>query len=49
MVYSDLKILFCTQVGFKGFAIEPSKQKDSVPFEYEGKKYTLRHGEDWPC
>eukprot|EP00731_Ephydatia_muelleri_P017816 Em0010g914a len=40
----DFRMCLENKVGFKGFAIEPSKQKDSVPFEYEGKKYTLRHG-----
>ena len=32
------------QVGFKGFQIDPAKQKDSIPFSYEGKEYSLTHG-----
>ena len=34
-----------TQVGFKGFRIDPARQKDTVPFTYQGKEYTLTHGE----
>ena len=33
------------QVGFKGFHIPTEKQRDTVPFTFEGKKYSLTHGE----
>ena len=32
------------QVGFKGFQIPLEKHGVSVPFSYEGKDYTLKHG-----
>ena len=32
------------QVGFKGFQIDPSQQKVTIPFSYEGKEYKLSHG-----
>lgn len=35
---------YWTQVSFKGFGIEESKLNPSVPFEFENKTYTLRHG-----
>ena len=32
------------QVGFKGFHIDPVRQKDTVAFPYQGREYTLTHG-----
>ena len=52
--FSRLKVLqtptaFLTtpysQVGFKGFNISPEAQKTVVPFSYEGKDYSLSHGQ----
>ena len=33
------------KVGFKGYGLPPNKLAATVPFIYEGKEYTLRHGE----
>lgn len=32
------------QIGFKGYGLSPEKVKTEVNFEYEGGKYTLKHG-----
>jgi len=41
---SDFQLCLRNKVSFKGFGIEESKLNPSVPFEFENKTYTLRHG-----
>ncbi|XP_064388016.1 cytoplasmic aconitate hydratase-like isoform X2 [Halichondria panicea] len=40
----DFQCCLDNKVGFKGFAIPPPKQANSVPFSYEGHDYNLTHG-----
>nr|QIE05299.1 aconitase ACO1 [Halichondria panicea] len=40
----DFQSCLDNKVGFKGFAIPPPKQTNSVPFSYEGHDYNLTHG-----
>ena len=37
-------LAYFLKVGFKGFGIESEKIDTSMPFEYEGVQYTLKHG-----
>jgi len=41
---TDFMQCLTNKVGFKGFGIEPEKIETSIPFEYEGVQYTLKHG-----
>jgi len=40
----DFQMCLDNKVGFKGFHVDPARQKDTVPFIYQGKEYTLTHG-----
>ena len=40
----DFRACLAAPVGFKGFAIPEDKRETVVPFQYEGKEFTLRHG-----
>jgi len=40
----DFQMCLDNKVGFKGFHVDPARQKDTVPFIYQGKEYTLMHG-----
>ncbi len=44
MVVCNIKVQIIIQVGFKGFQIDPSQQKATIPFSYEGEEYKLMHG-----
>jgi len=41
---SDFEECLSNPVGFKGFNIASDEQGKVVPFQYEGKEYTLHHG-----
>lgn len=36
--------LFFIFKGFKGYGVEPGKLQAAVPFVYEGKEFTMKHG-----
>ena len=41
----DFQKCLDNKVGFKGFHISPEKQKTKVSFSFEGKEYSLTHGD----
>ena len=40
----DFRACLAAPVGFKGFAIPEDKRATTVPFQYEGQEFLLRHG-----
>ena len=42
---TDFNKCMTNKVGFKGFGIAESELVKKVPFEYEGKKHELKHGD----
>lgn len=42
---ADFQKCLDNKVGFKGFNISSDKQTTKVPFVYDGKEYTLTHGD----
>ena len=40
----DFRACLAAPVGFKGFAIPEDKRATSIPFQYEGQEFLLRHG-----
>ena len=40
----DFRACLAAPVGFKGFAIPEDKRTTTVPFQYEGQEFVLRHG-----
>lgn len=41
---TDFRSCLVNKVGFKGFGIVEEKTETIAPFIYEGKEYTLKHG-----
>jgi len=40
----DFNACMVSPIGFKGFAIPSDKLSTTVPFQFEGQEYTLKHG-----
>ncbi|XP_034532421.1 cytoplasmic aconitate hydratase [Notolabrus celidotus] len=41
---SDFEACLAAKTGFKGFQVPPERHNSSVPFQFNGKEFTLSHG-----